>query len=251
MHMLVSETTRMDMREHRGNGTLIAILLAALLAAGAFVWRDLDSRPIASVRIAGEFENVSRDSLEQVVNGFLPSGFLRLDVEAVRRAAAGLPWVRRVSVRRVWPGSLHIAVVERVAVARWNDNAYLEADGTRFVPESITPDDGLVHLAGPEGSEEKVLKKYEQLTQSLAPLKTPVVEVSLDRRGAWRVALESGLVLKLGRGESLKRMAPYIASLPRILGDRYEDAAQVDLRYRNGFAVRWRTTAKPEEDQSS
>ncbi|HEX9583211.1 MAG TPA: FtsQ-type POTRA domain-containing protein, partial [Gammaproteobacteria bacterium] len=92
---------------------MIAILLAALLAAGTFVWRDLDSRPIASVRIAGEFVNVSRDSLEQVVNGFLPSGFLRLDVEAVRRAAAGLPWVRRVSVRRVWPGSLHIAVVER------------------------------------------------------------------------------------------------------------------------------------------
>lgn len=249
--MLVTDTTQTELRERRGNGLLFAVLLIGLLAVGAFVWRGLDSRPISSVRIAGEFVNVSRDSLEKVVNGFLPSGFLRVDVEAIRRAAARLPWVRRVSVRRIWPDSLHIAVVERVAVAYWNDDAYLEADGSRFVPDKRSPDDGFARLTGPEGAEKKVLEKYEQLARVLGPLKTPVRKLSLDRRGAWQVELGSGLVLELGRAENLDAMAPYIASLPKILGERYGDADQIDLRYRNGFAVRWRTPANPEEEQSS
>lgn len=251
MHVLAAETTQMDLRERRGNGKLLVVLLVGLLVAGTFVWRELNSRPISSVRIAGEFVNVSRESLQQVINGFLPSGFLRLDVEAVRRAAAQLPWVRRVSVRRVWPDSLHIAVVERVAVARWNDDAYLEADGSRFSPDEIAPDEKFVRLTGPEGAEKKVLKMYERMARILAPLKTPIRKLSLDPRGAWRVELETGLRLQLGHAENLKVLAPYIASLPNILGDRYSDADQIDLRYRNGFAVRWRTPAGPEEEQSS
>ncbi|HEY5700826.1 MAG TPA: FtsQ-type POTRA domain-containing protein, partial [Gammaproteobacteria bacterium] len=119
----------MELHEPRGRGILIISLFVALLIGGTVVWRELESRPISSVRIAGEFVNVSRESLQRVVNQFLPSGILRLNVEAVRRAAAEMPWVRRVSVRRIWPDSLHVAVVERVAVARWNDDAYLEADG--------------------------------------------------------------------------------------------------------------------------
>ena len=251
MHMLATETTQMELRERRGNGNLIVVLLVGLVIAGTFVWRELSARPISSVRIAGEFVNVSRESLQKVVNNFLPSGFLELDVEAVRRAAAKLPWVRRVSVRRVWPDSLHIAVVERVAVARWNDDSYLEADGSRFDPEEISLDEKFVHLTGPEGAEKKVIKKYEQLARILAPLTTPIRKVSMDARGAWRVELASGLTLQFGHAENLNAMAPYMAALPKILGDRYGDADQIDLRYRNGFAVRWRTPSHPEEEQSS
>ena len=229
---------------------MIIALLTALIATGALVWRELDARPIASVRIAGEFVNVSRESLQGVINGFLPSGFLRLDVEAVREAAAGLPWVRRVSVRRVWPDSLHVAVVERVAVARWNDGAYLEADATGFMPAGKTLDESLPRLSGPDGAESKVLERYQALVQFLAPLETTVRSVSLDRRGSWRVALATGLVLELGRAENLETIAPYLASLREILGRRYADAAQVDVRYQNGFAVKWRAPVAPEKGQS-
>lgn len=230
---------------------LAIAFLAALAAAVASLLIHLNARPITSVRIAGEFVNVSRAELQQLMDEFLPSGFFELDVGAVRREAREIPWVRRISVRRIWPDSLHVAVVERVAVARWNGDALLEADGTRFVVDKATMKGDYVDLTGPDGSEASVLQRYEQLTPVAQALNTKITRVTLDRRGAWRLDLESGLILTLGQGDRLDQVAPYIAALPQILGERFGDAASIDLRYSNGFAVKWRQDATPEEGQAS
>ena len=237
--------------QSRGGGvTAVCVLLALALGVGALLLH-LNARPITSVRIAGEFVNVSRENMQRVVDGFLPSGFFELDVAAVRREAQEIPWVRRISVRRMWPDSLHVAVVERVAVARWNGSALLEADGARFVPDEASLSGDYVDLSGPDGSEEIVLRQFEQLTPVAKALGTSVSSVALDQRGSWRVALTSGLTLRLAQEDRLDALAPYIAALPQILGDRFSDAARIDLRYSNGFAVRWRQDAMPEEGQSS
>ncbi len=107
------------------------------------------------------------------------------------------------------------------------------------------------NLFGPDGSEEMVLKRYEQMTPLAQALGTRISSLTLDRRGAWRLDLDSGLALKLGRDNRLDRIAPYIAALPQILGERFSDAASIDLRYSNGFAVRWRQKAEPQEGQAS
>lgn len=250
MHTLVS-TEAESAAAPKGRSVVAICFLIALAAAVAFLLAHLNARPITSVRIAGEFANVSREKMQQVMDGFLPSGFFELDVAAVRREAQKIPWVRRISVRRIWPDSLHVAVVERVAVARWNGVALLEADGTRFVPEEASLAGEYVHLSGPDGSEDSVLKRYEQMAAIAKALGTTITTVALDDRGSWRVELASGLSLRLGQGDRLELLAPYLAALPQILGDRFGDAESIDLRYSNGFAVRWRQDATPEEEQES
>ena len=60
-------------RSSRRYGFLVVCLLLLLVTAGALVLRDLYARPISSVRIAGEFVNVSREALQRVVNEFTGS----------------------------------------------------------------------------------------------------------------------------------------------------------------------------------
>ncbi|HSS65114.1 MAG TPA: cell division protein FtsQ/DivIB [Gammaproteobacteria bacterium] len=251
MHTLVSNEVEPAAIAPRGRGVVAIGFFIALTAAVISLLVHLNARPITSVRIAGEFVNVSRDEMQHLLDEFLPSGFFELDVVAVRREAKRIPWVRRVSVRRIWPDSLHVAVVERVAVARWNGEALLEADGTQFVPDEPSLMGDFVDLAGPDGSEESVLERFEQMTPVAKALGTTITTVALDNRGAWRVDLSSGLTLRLGQGDRLGQVAPYVAALPQILGDRFGDAAGIDLRYSNGFAVKWRKHATPEEGQAS
>ena len=251
MHTLASNSARSVDAAPRGRSAIAIAFLLVLAAAVASLLIHLNARPITSVRIAGEFVNVSRAELQKLMDEFLPSGFFELDVAAVRSEAQRIPWVRRISVRRIWPDSLHVAVVERVAVARWNDEALLEADGTRFEVDEASMSGDYVNLFGPDGSETMVMKRYEQMTPLAQALGTRIATVTLDRRGAWHLDLESGLTLKLGRDDRLDRIAPYIAALPQILGERFSDAATIDLRYGNGFAVRWRQKSAPQQGQGS
>jgi cell division protein FtsQ len=72
------------------------------------------------------------------------------DLDAARREVAALPWVDDVSVTRTWPGTVHVVVTERAAVAvvahpdGW---ALLDARGRVLEVRSARPDD-LVLLPG-------------------------------------------------------------------------------------------------------
>jgi cell division protein FtsQ len=212
---------------------------------------ELMQRRVGSVRVAGEFQRMSRETLESVVRAELDGGgFFAVDVERVRRAARSLPWVREATVRRVWPDSIHIAVTERVPVARWNDSELIEDDGTLFRPAEGVERHALAGLHGPRGSELRVLEQFKRLATGLGTLAGGVRGVSLSDRGQWEVTFGNGMTLVPPSPLNLAVLKATAAALPRILGPRLERAARVDLRYANGFAVRWRDDqTKPGGDE--
>ncbi len=224
--------------------TLAAAGLLAGLAVGALpLAEDLLRRPVLSVRVAGEFERVSRSTLEDAVRGELDraGGFFAVDVDRVRRAALALPWVREVTVRRIWPDSIHIAVVERIAVARWNDAALIEDDATVFTPSEGADGYDLARLEGPPGSHARVLDQFKRLATGLGTLAGGVQRVSLSARGQWELEFGNGLTLVPRAPLDVDVVKRFAHALPGVLGERFEEAARIDMRYANGFAVRWRT----------
>lgn len=218
------------------------VMLTVLLIAGAtsLAFRHvMDVLPIRSVRIVGILEDAHRAALEQVVDSRLEGGFFSVDVEAVRTAVQALPWVKAVSVRRMWPDSLHIAVVERAAVARWGAHQLIEADGTVFSLDRDPPRD-LVELEGPPGSALQLLGRYRELQQLLVPLAARVEHLALDARGTWRGRLNGGMVLIFEEGLQESRLRHFAKVASHVLGPQLDQIKQVDLRYANGFAVRWK-----------
>lgn len=226
----------------RGYWGSLGGMVMVLLFIGATmlpVWYALRELPIRSVWIAGTLQHIDRAVLEQVINARLEGGFFGVNVDAVRTAVQRLPWVREVSVRRIWPDSLHIAVVERMAAARWGRDQLMEADGTVFSPERGVASE-LAELEGPPGSALRVLARYRGLQRLLAPLEGRIEHLALNARGTWRGRLDTGLVMVFEEGLEQARLRQFVKVASKVLRPRLDDVKQVDLRYVNGFAVRWK-----------
>ena len=220
--------------------SVLGVGLAAALA-GPVVF-DLWRRPVESVRVTGPFVHVSKPALEGSLEPLLSRPFLALDVSAIRRAARTMPWVKDVSVRMVWPGRLDVEVTERHAVASWRERRLLESDGSLFEPASPDHAAALPALAGPPGRHLEVLERYQALDRIVRTrLHTRVARLERDAHGAWAAELANGITLRLGSDPFERRAARYVRAFPKTLGPRLAEVQEVDLRYGNGFAVRWRS----------
>lgn len=221
----------------------VAACGAALAIAGA--WSVLGALkaaefPIRSVQVEGRFSHVQAERVSRIVAPYAAAGFFRTDVAAVKQALEALPWVDATAVRRVWPDVLHVTVLEQRPVARWGERALVNARGEVFAPRGRADDLALPALQGPPGSAPQVLAFYRQAREVVAPLEVALARVHMDERRAWRLELENGIAVTLGREQGIERLRRFARFYPRVVGRRVAEVAGVDLRYTNGFAVRWR-----------
>ena len=223
----------------------VPLWIGLLMIALPGLWWVLDTltdprfMPVSAVRVEGEFKHQTRAQLHTAISGYAAGGFFSVDVDAVRRAALGLPWVASASVRRVWPDALQVAVIEHQPVARWGTSALLNDQGMVFAPPIDSFPPGLPLLTGPSGLEASMLERMAKINSTLQPLRQQVQGMTLDERRAWSVTLNNGVELLLGREEMDARVQRYVYAYPSALALRVTQLAAVDLRYTNGFAARW------------
>jgi cell division protein FtsQ len=194
--------------------------------------------------------------------------FFTVDLEHVRSSLEKLPWVREARVERRWPDTLVVSLVEHVPLARWNDRALISDAGDVFVAAVNQP---LPRLFGPDDSSAEVIAAYRRHQTALAQLGMSISELRLSPRHAWRIRLDNGMQLALGREQADTRLARFVALYPRLFAAQavadasnppaagapsdlpaapIAPAAQmtpdtVDLRYPDGFAVRMPNGASP------
>ena len=225
----------------RSRRLLMVCVLVALAAAALPMAERLDGHTVNSVRVAGEFKHVSRDALETVVADQITKGFFEVDMEAVRAASRALPWVREASVRRVWPDTLHVAIVEREPVASWNDDTLMEVDGTLFEPPGKAAEPNLANLPklyGPPRSEREVLAAHGRFRTVLRSLGGGIESLRLLERGGWRLTLANGTTLVFAEGQDVATLKRFARAAAKEIAERLDRIEQVDLRYAGGFAVR-------------
>lgn len=222
------------------------LVVAAVISVAAPAWRWASNPatfPITRLIVEGEFLNVTQNQVKRHVLPHLDGGFFGCDVTAVRDAIDALPWVDWVDVERQWPGTVRIRVIEQKSVARWANGGLINSRGELFRPDPSTYPNGLPQLAGPAHSYAQVAAQYQELARLLVMVNLRVVELQLDERRAWTAVLDNGLRLVLGRHTDRARLQRFIRAYPKSLATRIHDVAQIDLRYPNGFAVRWRDDA--------
>lgn len=224
-------------------GMLFGLLgVGVLLAAGGLVGWKLLSLPVNRVAITGDLAHVSRDALTARISDAVSGGFLSLDLDEVRGPIEALPWVHRVIVRRQWPDSIEVRVVEQRAIAHWGDDAYLNHAGEVFTPLDATAIPGLPRLSGPAGSHVSVMEQYRLVQERLQSLGLRVSALAMDQRGGLRAQLDSGGELVLGREDISERLDRLETIYRTELQGRA--FARVDLRYSHGAAIAWRESQK-------
>lgn len=223
---------------------VIATTFAVLVVASGILWgiaelRDPTTLPLRSVHIQGEFLNVSEQQLQTQIKSSQLGGFFSTDVDVMTEKLHAMPWVESVRVRRIWPDVLQVTVYEQKAIARWNDNALLNAAGDKFMPAKSTWPEGIPDLYGTEGSAGFVLMRYQNMQKLLQQLGVTITRLQLDERRSWQLQIDDGIILALGRTDSDKRLARFARAYKEFLADNKANIKLIDLRYTNGLAVRW------------
>jgi len=213
----------------------------AVIAGGALGVGSVLDQPIETVSVAGRFQRVAPVDVERVVKAQVHgAGLLSVDLAAVRRAIHTLPWVDVVSVQRAWPRGLDVLVLEQTAAARWGERGLLNTRGELFDSDERHIPPELAQLSGPAGKESLVAQRYLAAEGRLLQAGLRLTAIRLDARGAWELDLANGVTVRLGRRQVDERFEKFMNSALKLVTQRGEDIAYVDMRYTNGFAIGWR-----------
>lgn len=246
-----------DVRLMLATANLVFLLAAAAACFAAALWAArLPVFAIIAIRIEGDINRNSEATIRANAAHRLAGNFLTLDLQKSRAAFEAVPWVRRAEVRRVWPGRLAVTLEEHEPTALW-----LGIDGNDKLVNSFgevfeanigdVEDEGLPTLAGPDGSSAAMLAMQKRLKPVFKGLGAGDIEqLDLSARGSWRVTLDKGAVIELGRGsedEVVQRSQRFALTVPRVAAQYQRPLESADLRHADGFAVRLKgvTTAVP------
>lgn len=220
----------------------IALTLVLLPVIGVLNgWFAAERWPVRQLRVDAEFNHVSAEQIRAAAASHLGTGFFALDLDRVRASVAALPWVEKVEVRKQWPDTLELRVLEQQPFARWGDNRLIGHNGTLFSAPGAESIQGVPHLAGPDDRLSDVIDFYTHSQKLFSGTGLSVVGVALSERGSWTVNLGSGAEVAIGREQATSRLQRFIAVLPRLTASRGGGFERADLRYANGFAIRWQT----------
>jgi len=198
--------------------------------------------PVNKIRVHGAFVNVDEAMLHRAVTGVVAGGYFNVDVARVREVVEKLPWVSEASVRRVWPDTLSVSVVEQKPVAVSTKSGLINANGDVFKPLNNKVSASLPVFDGSSHLNKMMLEKYYEMNNVLARIEQKIVYIKIDARHAVELKLKNGLKIVLGRENTMGRLERLMRIYRKILVSRIDDIDAIDLRYTNGMAIRWKET---------
>jgi len=231
---------------------LIILSLAVrgiVLLLGALVWgyqhKDelIANAPVKQVIIRAPMQYLSSAEIERRVTPFVSGGFFSVNLAALEADLEQQPWINRAVVSRHWPASIEVKVVERKPAAIWGEGRLLDQNGELFQPNNHLIADPLKkklpQLSAPDNYAHWVMQQYQEMNNLFQQINVNIESLRLSPQMSWYVTLSNGVTLKVDRNNTMQKLEKLVAAYPRL--DSLERTIdQIDLRYLNGFSVKWR-----------
>ncbi|MES9941120.1 MAG: FtsQ-type POTRA domain-containing protein [Candidatus Thiodiazotropha sp. 6PLUC2] len=226
---------------------LMTLIVFSLLVWGGKQLNDPGVMPVRTVGVDGEMRFIKRERLEQVVAQAVNGSFFSVDLKRMQEHIERMPWVKRASVRRVWPDTLRVQVTEHTPLAYWGKEAMVSQLGVVFTPELLPELKGLVKLVGEAQHAKTITREFQRMHTLLETIGLKLTHVWVDARQAWRIKTDNEVTLQLGRRDVIPRLTRFVRLYPDLIAQRGRQPGEVDLRYTNGFSVHW----VPDEEQTA
>lgn len=192
---------------------------------------------IEDVKVSGNRETSEIDILERLgLDG--TTSLVALDVKEAREKLAELPWVEDVSVRKIYPGTIEIALKEREAFAIWqhgSDLSLIEKNGSVIAPLRDNKFSTLPLFVGRDA--ETAAAGFADEFDNWPEIKARVKAYIRVAGRRWDLRLENGIVVKLPE-HNVPRAMDTLATLEAEQGILERDIAAVDLRLEDRTTVR-------------
>lgn len=217
---------------------MVTVFVAAIFGAD-FIYKQIDT-PLSKIMVGGNFNHLEEQELAELVNIEIDGGFLSMNLNQLRQELQSHPWIHQVSVRREWPSTLKVEVIEEVPIARWGKKGFLNRLGDQLsLPENSNLN-SLPVLEAHFGSSQDMIAQYLLLAELLAPTDLRLTELQRDAVGAWQIETAAGVRIVLGRDQIIEKIRRLIVVWGSGLDVQLNNIATIDLRYPNGLAVSWR-----------
>ena len=226
------------------NWTLPLVLACVVLFYAENHLSNPSTLPVNKIQVHGAFVNVDESMLHSAVSGVVAGGYFNVDVERVREVVEQLPWVNEASVRRVWPDTLSVSVVEQKPVAISKKTGLINAKGDVFKPLNNKQSTSLPVFDGDAKLNKMMLSKYYEMSEVLVTINRKITYLKIDARHAVELKLDNGLKVVLGREDNMHRLERLMSIYNKVLISRVNDIEVIDLRYTNGMAIGWKSNLK-------
>ena len=207
-------------------------------------WID---RQIGFIGVEGATRHIDKNAVEQGLWAEMNASLLDVDLQHLHETLVQQPWINEASIERSWPAAIEVQLVEEVPVARWGDRGLLNHEGDIFWPQLKSEYMTLPKLNGPSHETVRIMQQYHDLSQLFSRSELRIVGLVLEARGAWNIELESGMHIIAGREDLMPRLRRFLDVYKTQLADRASEVDEVDIRYTNGVAVRWKAQETAEK----
>ena len=195
--------------------------------------------PINEIGIKGEYENVNKSQVDLIKNKYIKKNFFAVNLEETREAFKKLPWIRDVSIRRDWNKfGLLVEIESHKPIARWSNRGLVNSYGEIF---HAAYEDNLPLFVGPDEFVEEMSVKYYQINKILEKELMQIGTISLSNRLSWEIYTNNNMRFFLGKENGnniVKKLNALIENYQFILSESKSRIEYVDLRYKDGFAVK-------------
>lgn len=217
-------------------GLLILLLVVAMMSGliQSDRWR------ISQLEVAAEYQRITPEQLRLMVAKTPERSFFRLDAEQVKANIESMSWVRYAHVVKQWPDTLKITIKEHQAVAIWNGTDLLNQSGEVFKVDAVDHLKALPRIYGISEDSVTTLQHFKRFNQLLKPVGYEISEARVNERGDWRLILRNGLEVLLGSEKHEARVLRLAETWDQLLATAERLPEKVDLRYSNGYVVKWR-----------
>lgn len=204
---------------------------------------DEKSVPLSALVLTGDETHITFDKVRDVlIKQQDRLNFFTVEIAQIQKELEDMPWVYSVSIRKRWPETLKIHVVEQSIVAIWNDIALLNRFGEIVYAAPNTAKQQYVALYGADELAYDVLVTYMKLNQLLKANEFSIASLSSDQRRSTALTLKNNIVLRLGKEQKLDRIQRFLSVYP-LINKKYDvnKIDYIDLRYDTGLAIGWKT----------
>jgi cell division protein FtsQ len=219
-----------------------ALIIAPLIAfVSAYNWiQNPENLTIKAVVVTGDLKILDKKQLQPVIESYAKTNLYLLDAKGLEQKIESNPWVYSASMTHVWPDKLIVKIFEQQPVAFWGDKAMLAENGEIIKAVLEDRKGSLPLLYSPNDKGRNMATGFLKIREMMKGFPVKLVEFKEDSRGSWQIKLENGMTLKIGREHQEKRLKRFMIAYRESLNKVIDKVSSVDLRYTNGFAVKWK-----------
>lgn len=166
---------------------------------------------IDEVQITGQSETSEVDVLDRLAMGPFPS-LVTFDVESARERIGALPWVDQVTIRKLYPDTLQVAIAERQPFAIWqngSDIALIDKSGQKLSSVIGERYAGLPMVVGADA--DKRVDEFVRMIDGVPSLKPRIKAGVLISNRRWNIILDSGVELLLPENDPADALVQVVA----------------------------------------